>query len=189
MAIILKKSVLDSDISSVATTISNSKTALESAQSSKQSTLLGELATQTTADIAELNTLRVALNTSNTNLDTQSDARKGHIDQLESDFATAAAAAVSELEGMIDGSDSVNFAFADSSVASVILHNSSQGTAAKLMVVSGSDGIELKFDDDSSAILSSGAATTVGGLAYNAADLGITTSAVYTATDLGEFSE
>lgn len=189
MAIILKKSVLDSDIATVASSISSEKTSLQSAEQTAKTNLLSDLAAQTVSDLAELNSLRVALNTSNDSLDTQSDARVGHINQLESDFKVAADSAVDEFEGMIDGTDSISFSFSDSSVASIILHNATKSTAAKLMVVSGSDGVELKFDDDSAAILSSGAATTVGGLAYNAADLGITPSAAYSATDLAAFSE
>ena len=189
MAIILKKSVLDSEISSVATAISNSSASLASAHDAKETALLGDLSTQQAADLVELNSLRVALNTSNTALDTQSDQRAADIGSLVSSFKVAADSAVADYEAMIDGSGNEAFSFADSSVASIILHNASKSTAAKLMVVSGSDGMELKFDDDSSAILSSGKATTVGGLAYNAANLGVSASPVYTATDLGAFSE
>lgn len=185
MSIILKVSQLSSDISEVASARSTAVTAMDSAESSKQSELSGLLAAQTLADVAELNVLRGALNSKSGEVDSQTDLRASHIGSLVTAFDSAADAVLSDMHGLMDGSgaEALNF-----TTGKLILRNETTDGVASLTVASGSDGFELQFDDDSANLVSSGKSTQVGGIDFDGS-IGVSAGAVYTHSDLAEFSE
>ena len=90
------------------------------------------------------------------------------------------------MHGLMDGSgaEALNF-----TTGKLILRNeTTDGVASLTVAEDATDGFELQFDDDSTNLVTSGKSTQVGGINFDGS-IGVSAGAVYTHSDLAEFSE